>query len=232
MTLFIVPSNIAEIKQAWWISSEMTTTLNNTKYYIAENMKSARRFLRKAGFTGNFDALSWHIIDKHSDPVSYISFLQNVNKDQNIVLLSEAGIPGIADPGSDIVRLAHQIDITVKPVTGPSSIFLALAASGLNGQHFAFHGYLPIKERERATKLKQLELEAKKNNITQIFIETPYRNNQMLKTICTTLHADTFVCIAADIEGPHELILTKTVSGWKNNNRNFHKMPAVFLIGS
>jgi len=145
-------------------------------------------------------------------------------------LLSEAGCPGIADPGADIVKLAHQNNIQVVPLVGPSSIVLALMSSGMNGQSFAFNGYIPIDKAERKSTLKRLERISHEQNQTQLFIETPYRNNKILEDICSTLHQNTRVCIACDITLPTEYIKTMTVGEWKNANVDLHKRPAIFVI--
>jgi 16S rRNA (cytidine1402-2'-O)-methyltransferase len=145
-------------------------------------------------------------------------------------LLSEAGCPGIADPGADIVKLAHENHIQVVPLVGPSSIILALMSSGMNGQSFAFNGYIPIDKSERKATLKRLERLSYEQNQTQLFIETPYRNNKIIEDICATLHPNTRVCIACDITLPSEYIKTMTVNEWKHNNIDLHKRPAIFVI--
>ena len=158
------------------------------------------------------------------------TFKQKIKEGKTIGIISEAGCPGIADPGQELIRIAHDMNVTVKPLVGPSSILLALMASGMNGQQFSFIGYLPVKDMERNKAIKDLETESAKKNATQIFIETPYRNNQMLEALCKNCKPSTKICIAADLTGEHEWIKTTTVQEWKKEKVNIHKRPAIFLL--
>jgi 16S rRNA (cytidine1402-2'-O)-methyltransferase len=192
--------------------------------------KTARRFIKKISSGKSQASLNIHILNKYTEANELPTFLEACKSGKSVGLLSEAGCPGIADPGADIVKIAHQQNIRVIPLVGPSSILLALMSSGMNGQHFAFNGYLPIDKSERKTKLKQLERISGEQHQTQIFIETPYRNNKMLEDICASLQAHTNVCIACDITLPTEYIKTKTVEAWKRTTIDLHKRPAIFII--
>jgi len=171
-----------------------------------------------------------YILNKYTEPSELPSFLEACKSGKSIGLLSEAGCPGIADPGAEIVKIAHENNIRVIPLVGPSSILLALMGSGMNGQSFTFNGYLPIDKSERKAKLKQLEHVSAEQNQSQIFIETPYRNNKMLEDICAVLQNQTRLCIACDITLPTEYIKTKTVEEWKHITVDLHKRPAIFII--
>lgn len=206
--------------------------LRELKEFVVENEKSARAFLKSAGTKITMPDLILHPIGKHVSPVEMNSYLNAAKKGGKIGLLSEAGCPGVADPGANIVRFAHQAGIKVVPLVGPSSLLLALMASGLNGQEFHFHGYIPIDKTERSGFLKHIERETKKYGTTHFFIETPFRNNHMLEDLLKTLDNGTKLCIACDLTLSTEFIRTSTVSDWKiNPSPDLHKRPAVFLIG-
>lgn len=229
--LYIIPSAISDAPVENYFPALHADILNSIDIYITENLRTARRFLRTAGFTGVFDDCEMIELDKHSKRNDFLDFLMKAGTDRPIGLLSEAGIPGIADPGADLVREAHLLDFDVIPLTGPSSIFLALAASGLNGQSFAFHGYLPIKDHDRNRKIKELEQIASKTGQTQIFIETPYRNQKMIDSLCSVCGPNISLCIAADVTGTKEFIKTMNISEWRSHKPSIHKIPAVFLLG-
>ena len=197
--------------------------------FFVENERTARRFLKKTWKEMVIDDYAWVTIHKAEEPVKnqFINFIRN---HQNIAIISEAGCPAIADPGQVLVAAAHANGAVVKPLVGPSSILLALMASGLNGQQFQFHGYLPIEADQRAKTLRQLESESQKKNCTQIFIETPYRNNQMMETIVKTCAADTLVGVAADLTSPDEWVRTLRVGDWKKALPDLHKRPVVFCL--
>ena len=197
--------------------------------FFVENERSARRYLKQLWKEIVIDQYEWHTIHKAELEVRD-SFKKLLQRGYTIGIISEAGCPGVADPGQLLVATAHQMGATVKPFTGPSSIFLALMASGMNGQCFRFIGYLPIDTTERIKAIKELEQDAQKRQCTQIFIETPYRNNQLIETICKTAQPNTLLCIAAGITGAEESIQTKSVSDWKKNMPDIHKRPAIFLI--
>jgi 16S rRNA (cytidine1402-2'-O)-methyltransferase len=229
-TLFLIPS-LLNYDVPENIPAVVTSIINATDDYVVENEKSARHFLKVAGIKKSFDSLSLRVLDEHTDAKSIHQLLKPLIEGKNIILLSEAGTPAIADPGSDLVRLAHQKNIKVKPVGGMSSIFMALMASGLNGQQFIFHGYLPKEQPKRIHKIKMLEQQLMKDGYTQIFIETPYRNSHLLEDILKECKQETLLCIAASITGPDEMIKTKPISEWKKAVPDIHKVPAVFLLG-
>jgi 16S rRNA (cytidine1402-2'-O)-methyltransferase len=219
-----LPSKIFSVSQLEIICS--------LKEFIVENEKSARAFLKKAETKIPMPELILHPIGKHVSPQEMSSYLNAAKKGESIGLLSEAGCPGVADPGADIVRMAHDAGIKVVPLIGPSSLLLALMGSGMNGQQFHFHGYLPIDKSERGKFLKNLERDTKQNGTTNFFIETPFRNNQLLEDVLKTLESGTRFCIACDLTLPTEFIQTKNIGEWKKNPLpDLHKRPSVFLIG-
>jgi 16S rRNA (cytidine1402-2'-O)-methyltransferase len=204
--------------------------VNTISHYIVENEKTARHYLKKLKIEKPLQELILYPLNKHTAEGDISGYLKPLEEGHNVGIISEAGCPGVADPGAEVVRLAHQKNIKVVPLTGPSSILLALMASGLNGQLFTFHGYLPIEPRDRAKKLKELEQQSRANNQTQIFIETPYRNEKMLLDLTKNLSESTELCIAVDVTLPTEYITTLPISRWKKKTIHFHKKPAVFLF--
>lgn len=206
--------------------------LQQTDVFAVENLRSARRFLRSVGFTKNFDTeITFLEFDKHQNNQNFNPILDALKNGKNAGIISEAGNPCIADPGFQLVALAHKQQIEVVPLVGPSSILLALIASGFNGQQFSFHGYLPIENAERTKKLKQLENEVEKTGATQIFMETPYRNQKLFEQLLQAFQLDTKLCVAADLTLQTEFISTQTISNWKKMNIELHKRYVIFLIG-
>lgn len=232
-TLYLIPVTLGEESNSVEVLPSGTLSiLRNLKEFIVENEKSARAFLKSAGTTIAMPDLILHPIGKHISPVQMNSYLNNAKKGAVIGLLSEAGCPGVADPGAQIVSMAHKGGIKVIPLVGPSSVLLALMASGMNGQDFHFHGYIPIDKADRFDFLKHIERETKKYGTTHFFIETPFRNNHMLEDLLKALDNGTKLCIACDINLPKEFIRTSTIGDWKINAApDLHKRPAVFLIG-
>ena len=228
--VYLIPTTLGDSLIENVIPAYVIDIINNTHHYIVENIKTARRYLIKAGIKTKIDDLSFYELNKYTLPEEFESFLKPIQNGQNVGIISEAGTPGVADPGADIVAIAHRKNIPVVPLVGPSSILLSVMASGLNGQSFAFVGYLPIKKPERIKRLRELEKRSQIENQTQLFIETPYRNNHLMEDIVTNLSPQTKVCIAADITLESEYIKTKTVSEWKKNMPNLHKRPSIFLI--
>jgi 16S rRNA (cytidine1402-2'-O)-methyltransferase len=228
-TLYLIPVPLAENATAKSFTPYLTDTINSIKEYIVENEKTARRFLKEAGLTTPQSELIIHDYGKHNreDTVDFFKGLQTGN---NVGLMSEAGCPGIADPGAEIVNKAHRMGIKVVPLVGPSSILLALMGSGFNGQSFTFHGYLPIDKIERAKRIKELENFAVKNDQTQVFIETPFRNNPLLEEILKSANPKTKLCIACDLTAKTEFIQTKTIAEWQKKVPELHKRPAIFLL--
>ena len=212
------------------IPEQVKNTVTNLNNFIVENAKTARRYLRAIGYKKNFDTeVTMHELDKHAAHQNCALFLQNVLNGEDCGLISEAGNPCIADPGNEIVAFAHTKNIQVVPLVGPSSILLALISSGFNGQQFFFSGYLPIQNPERSKKIKSIENLSR--SATQIFMETPFRNQNMLDEILKTCQDDTMLCIACDLTLPTEYIKTQTVKAWRSNKENFQKRYCIFLIG-
>lgn len=196
---------------------------------FAENERTARRFLRKSDREFPIDSFEWYGISKENNEHEK-HFAEKIRENKNIAIISEAGCPGIADPGQSLVSIAHRMQAEVMPLTGPISPMLALMASGMNGQHFCFHGYLPIESAARNKTIRDLESHSAKTNCTQIFIETPYRNNALLEAILTQCRQDTRLCVAVNITGPSQHIKTLTIQEWKDKKKDLHKQPAVFLL--
>lgn len=207
--------------------------LAECKTFIVEELRSARRFLKRAGYPHPLEEVTFFLLNEHTTTEELLNELKEVGENEQVGLLSEAGLPCVADPGALAVRIAQQKGIEVVPLVGPSSLMLALMASGLNGQQFAFNGYLPVDKSQRAATIRRLEQIASKTGQTQIFIEAPYRNNQMLQTLAETLHTDTLVCVACDITLPTQFIRTLTAAQWRKEREktNLHKRNTVFLIG-
>ncbi len=229
--LYLIPTTLGDSLIGNVIPSYNIDILNNINFFIVEKLRTARRFLVKAGIQTKIDDLTFYTLNKHTDKNDLHSFLAPIEKGENIGIISEAGCPGVADPGSEIVSIAHQKNISVVPLIGPSSILLSLMASGFNGQNFSFIGYLPIKEKDRINKIIKIENKVYTEKQTQIFIETPYRNQSLLNNILNTCKAYTKLCIATDITLDTEYIKTKTVKTWKQNKPNIHKRPTIFLLG-
>jgi len=226
--VYLVPSFLAE-NAVETIPGYVIAAVKNCAVIFAENERTARRFLKAMDKEIVIDDFEWHAIHKvEAEQINV--FKQKIKEGKNIAIISEAGCPGIADPGQILVEEAQKLNADVKPLVGPSSILLALMASGFNGQHFCFLGYLPIEDAERIKKIKQIEEESLKRKCTQIFIETPYRNNKMLETILRHCHSSTKLCIAAELTSPNEFIKTKTVADWKKETIDLHKKPVIFLM--
>lgn len=231
-TLYLIPITLGESPISQVIPEYNNTIINEIDVYIVENIKTARRFLKKAGILKPIDDLTFFEIDKRSNTSNYPTFIKPLAEGKNIGILSEAGCPGIADPGAEIVALAQELKYKVVPLVGPSSILLSLMASGFNGQSFCFNGYLPIEQKDRIYKLKDLERLAFREKQTQLFIETPYRNMPLFKDILNTLNNNTKLCIAVDITSNTEEIYTKTIEDWKKGTKiELNKRPCIFLIG-
>lgn len=203
--------------------------VKNCTVIFAENERTARRFLKSICKEIIIDNYEWFTIHKVEKEILNV-FKEKIKENKNIAIISEAGCPGIADPGQILINAAQQMNATVKPLVGPNSILLALMASGMNGQQFQFVGYLPIENNDKILRIKEIEEESRKNNCTQIFIETPYRNNQLLESILKICRPSTQLCIAAEITSANEFIKTKKVEDWKNEKVDLHKKPVIFLL--
>lgn len=229
--LYLIPSSLGN-NTVHTIPEYVKEIAHTLDVFIAERAKTARHFLKALQTPVPFNAMTFYELNKRTPPEEIQSFLVDAEKGKNVGLLSEAGCPAVADPGAIIVELAHKKGIEVVPLVGPSSILLALMASGLNGQNFAFVGYIGVKKGERNKDIKRLEQLAHRHHQTQIFIETPYRNMAMLEDLFKTLSPTTRLCVAANLTTDAEWIATKTVQEWKKAKLpNLHKVPAIFLIG-
>ncbi|MEZ5196062.1 MAG: SAM-dependent methyltransferase [Bacteroidales bacterium] len=228
--LFLIPSFLSDNKPSHVFPEFNLEMINSLDEFIVEDVRTARRFLRKIGYKQDFEQVKFHVLDKYTDLSVVPGFLVSALDGKDVGLLSEAGVPCIADPGAIVVELAHQKNIKVVPLIGPSSILLALMASGFNGQNFVFHGYLPIQDKDRIRELRLIEQNARALNQTQIFIETPYRNNKMLQSILDACAKDTLLCLGINITSKEERILTKSIGDWKKKIPDLHKIPVVFLL--
>ena len=228
--LYLIPSVLSDQAVEDVLPEGTLKVIRSLDCFIVEELKTARRFLRKAGFTADFDKVTFHVFNEHSPPPSFEEYLSDTQTGRDVGLLSEAGSPCVADPGSEIVRTAHENGIIVKPLTGPSSILLSLMASGFNGQNFAFLGYLPVDKQLRSRKLKEIERTAGEKKQTQVFIETPYRNEQMFQSILQSCNESTMLGIGIGLTGQSEKISAYSVGDWKKMKPGLGKTPAVFLI--
>jgi 16S rRNA (cytidine1402-2'-O)-methyltransferase len=208
------------------IPAYILEAIRDCQVLFVENERTSRRYLKLLDKTIVIDDFEWHLSD---GPASDI-FRQRLKEGRNIGILSEAGCPGIADPGQQLAAIAQEMNVIVKPLAGPNSILLALMASGMNGQQFQFVGYLPIDNQQRAKAIRDLETESQKKNCTQIFIETPYRNNQLIETLLKTCKPTTRLCLAVEITGSKEWIKTKPIAAWQKDKPDIHKRPAIFLL--
>jgi 16S rRNA (cytidine1402-2'-O)-methyltransferase len=228
--VYLIPTVLHE-EALETIPAYLLDAVKDCQVFFVETEKTARRFLKKIWKEMVIDDYQWVTIHKAEQEVKQ-QFLQLLKEGKNIGIMSEAGCPGIADPGQLLIEAAQQNGIIVKPLVGPSSILLALMASGMNGQCFQFHGYLPIDSTERKKKLKELDADSQKKNCTQLFIETPYRNNALIKDILDSCREETKLCIAVDITATTETIRTKTIKKWKQEAPDIHKRLAIFLLQS
>jgi len=228
--LYLIPTRLGDNPPLEVLPLSIKKIIEEVNHYIVENEKSARRFIKRISPGKAQGSLKMLLLNKYTQEHELDHFLDACKEGIAMGLLSEAGCPAIADPGSDIVRLAHENGIQVVPLVGPSSIILALMSSGMNGQSFAFNGYLPIEQAERKACLKRLEKLSHDLKQTQIFIETPYRNNKILEDICNTLQPSTRVCVACDLTLPTEYIKTTTVNEWKHIRIDLHKRPTIFVV--
>lgn len=228
--LYLVPLPIAAGTHTQVIPDYVSQVVKQLEHFLAEDIRTARRYVKALGHLQPMATLQFVCLDKYTTAQQVAKYMQPVLQGKDIGLLAEAGCPGVADPGATAVQYAHQHSIEVVPLVGPCSMLLALMASGLNGQCFAFHGYLPIDQSKRKEVIKKLENAAWKQQQTQIFIETPYRNNALLATILATCQAHTLLCIGQNITAQGGWIKTKTIQQWRAHLPELHKVPAVFLL--
>jgi 16S rRNA (cytidine1402-2'-O)-methyltransferase len=228
--LVLIPNTISEGVTDPIVTPQVRQYLPAINFFLAENVRTARRFLSSLKIYSSIEDLNFSVLDKDTPQAEIRALMNPLHLGHDLGVISESGCPGVADPGSAAVLYAHQNGFQVVPLVGPSSILLALMASGLNGQHFCFHGYLPIDKSELSKTVKNLEIESRKKNQTQIFIETPYRNNQTLKQLLAHLSPESLLTIAIDLTGTSEMVLTKKVREWNSNAPLLEKFPAVFLF--
>ncbi len=228
--LYLIPNVIADHTQHLDIPARILQLLPTIKYFLAEDVRTARRYLSSLKVYPSIEDLHFEVLNKDTSPMELQQLLHPIQEGFHIGVLSESGCPGVADPGALAVKYAHENNIQVIPLVGPSSILLALMGSGLNGQSFAFHGYLPIDSRVLAKAIRDFEKESRLKNQTQIFIETPYRSNSLFQSLLGTLQDDTLLCIAADITGETEEIRTYPIRRWKAIKKELQKVPVVFLF--
>jgi 16S rRNA (cytidine1402-2'-O)-methyltransferase len=230
-SLYLVPNTLGNPDTSMTIPGGIAKLVNSIEVYIVEDLRNARRYLKNLNRETNIDRLTFYELNQHTPVEEIPSFLEPADLGKDIAVLSEAGVPGVADPGAAVVRIAHEKGIRVIPLTGPSSILLSLMASGLNGQAFCFHGYLPVKRPDRIRKIREIEQVALRSGETQLFIEAPYRNDAMLSDILENCRPSTLLCIAADITLESEFIFTRSMAAWKNKKPALHKRPVIFLLG-
>ncbi|MBN9283201.1 MULTISPECIES: SAM-dependent methyltransferase [Flavobacterium] len=228
--LYLIPTTLGEMNPEDVLPQTIKRSIDFIDYYIVENEKTARRFIKSVHAEKKQPDLKISVLNKHTEASEHNAFIQPLLEGQNIGLMSEAGCPGVADPGAAIVKIAHEKGIQVVPLVGPSSILLAIMASGMNGQSFAFNGYLPIDKSEKKQALKNFEKLSHDKNQSQLFIETPYRNNKLMEDLLQILQPSTHLCIACDITLPTEFIKTRTVNEWKKNKVDLHNRPCIFII--
>jgi 16S rRNA (cytidine1402-2'-O)-methyltransferase len=226
--VYLIPSPLDE-EAIHTIPPYVTDAVKDCQVFFVENERTARRYLKKTWKEMVIDDYEWFDIGKKEAELQ-AKFKQKLKEGKNIGIISEAGCPGVADPGQRLIALAHETNAIIKPLVGPGSILLALMASGMNGQRFQFSGYLPIDAPERGKTIRDLESESQKKNCTQIFIETPYRNNQILESILKNCKPETRFCIAVDLTGDKEWVHTGTIAQWQQDKPDLHKRPAIFLL--
>ncbi|WP_085535919.1 SAM-dependent methyltransferase [Massilibacteroides vaginae] len=229
-SLFLIPVTLGETEHSRVLPEYNREVIVGIKHFVVENIRTARRFLKKTEPSIVIDDLTFYELNKHTSPDDVAGYLAPLSKGESIGVISEAGCPAVADPGADVVAIAQQKGYPVVPLVGPSSLLMAIMASGFNGQSFAFHGYLPIEGNERTALLKKLEGRIYSENQTQLFIETPYRNNKLAEELLRTCRPLTKLCIASDITCEGEYIKTKSIKAWKGKLPDLNKKPTIFLI--
>ncbi|CAD5289361.1 MULTISPECIES: SAM-dependent methyltransferase [unclassified Imperialibacter] len=229
--LYLVPSPLSDNRVDLIINGQVKEIISSLNWFFAENIRTSRRFISSLNLGRPIESLHFAELNKDTKDAEVSKLMDIVISGESAGVISEAGCPGIADPGAKIVALAHKKGVEVIPLVGPSSIFLALMGSGFSGQSFTFHGYLPIDKKAAQDKIRQMEKEVVQQGTTQIFMETPYRNNQLVEVMINTCQNNSLLCIASDITGETEFIQTKKISDWRVKHPNLHKIPTVFLLG-
>ncbi|MGI9542792.1 MAG: SAM-dependent methyltransferase [Cyclobacteriaceae bacterium] len=227
--IYLIPTIISPDTESVVLPPQIFQVIKSLDYFLVENVRTARRFISSLKLGLEIGNLQFELLNKHTSPKDISTLIEPVKAGRSIGVLSESGCPGVADPGAMVVEMAHRQSITVVPLVGPSSLLLALMASGFNGQSFTFHGYLPIDKNDRVKKIKALEVAAR--NGTQIFIETPYRNQQMFESIVQSCRGDTLLCVAKNLTAQDSWVKTRSINQWKKNQPAINKIPVVFLLG-
>ena len=230
-TLYLIPTLLGDTDIERVIPSYNIQIVRELSVFVVEELKSARHFLKKAGYPRPYDSAQFFVLNEHTPKDEIGEMLDPLLNGLNVGLLSEAGLPCVADPGASLVNLCHQEEIHIVPLSGPSSIFMALMASGFNGQQFTFHGYLPIEAKEKAKKIREMEMAVNRSGQTQIFIEAPYRNRKLLQFLADTCRPETLICVACMISSSEESIITLPAAEWSTRVTEIDKKPVVFLIG-
>ncbi|MBQ7222672.1 MAG: SAM-dependent methyltransferase [Bacteroidales bacterium] len=228
--LFLIPTPLGEGDLHSVLTNPIFEIVQKLDVFIVEETRSARRFLSAAGLKGRIDTLTFHELNEHSTQADAEKYVEILDSGVDVGLLSEAGLPAVADPGAALVSLAHKHGVEIVPFVGPSSLMLALMSSGLNGQSFAFNGYLPVKADQRRSEIKRLEKYSAQSGQTQICIETPYRNDSLFADFLAVCSPDTQLCIAADITLPTQTIVTRSIAQWRNSQFKIGKRPCVFVF--
>src|SRR5690554_2548412 len=228
--LYLIPNTLGSQETNQTIPSEVAQMAVKLRHFIVEDLRTARRYLRSLDRQMDIDGSHFFTLNKRTTPAQFSEYLKPLKAGHDVGIISEAGCPGVADPGAEVVKLAHEANIQVVPLVGPSSILLALMASGMNGQSFAFVGYIPIKKEERLKTIKQLENRSRNENQSQLFIETPFRNNHLADDILQTCSPQTRLCIACNLTLQDEFVVTKTVAQWKGRVPDLHKKPTIFIL--
>lgn len=230
--LYLIPSTMSDALVGDVLPAGNIALCREIKHYVVENIRTARRFLKRCDRDIDIDSLTFTVLDEHTSPADVPAMLAPIEQGLPVGVISEAGCPAVADPGADLVAVAQQKGITVVPLVGPSSIIMSLMASGFNGQTFAFNGYLPYESRARSEKLREMERLIRTRQQTQIFIETPYRNNRLIAELASSLPSGLRLCVASDITGPKQEIITLPLAKWAKRTYNYDKVPTIFLLYS
>jgi 16S rRNA (cytidine1402-2'-O)-methyltransferase len=227
--LYLIPNTLGSAETGSIIPAEVAQMAIKLRHFIVEDLRTARRYLRLLDRQMDIDGSQFFMLNKRTTPAQWSEYLKPLKAGHDVGIISEAGCPGVADPGAEVVKMAHEAGIQVVPMVGPSSILLAMMASGMNGQSFAFVGYIPIKKEDRLTMIKQLESRSRNEHQSQLFIETPFRNNHLAEDILNTCAPKTRLCIACNLTLPDEYVVTKTIAQWKGKLPELHKKPTLFI---
>ncbi|RJE71333.1 SAM-dependent methyltransferase [Reichenbachiella sp. MSK19-1] len=230
--LYLIPTVIADDTEEKVLSPQIKEVIQGLDYFLVENVRTARRYISKLKLGLVIEDLQFELLDKKTKRPQIEQYLAAVQRGRDVGIISESGCPGVADPGSEAVVVAHQLGIQVVPLVGPSSILMALMASGFNGQSFTFHGYIPIDKKDLTAKIKAMETATVQQRQTQLFMDTPYRNMKLFEELLKTCNGDTYLCVAKGVTGSDEYIKTKKIKDWKRERVDLHKVPVIFSIYS